>query len=788
MIIDIAIGKDRRSTRWQNTQIDWEEFKSRCRNTHRTSESIAEYAAATKVRQGEIKDHGAFVPAYLVNGHRRKDSVLHMSAIALDADSVVSADILEQRLRELKLEAFMYTTHSHIPEKPRFRIVVPIDKEIEPERYEPIARWLTNQLGIDQFDHTTYDVNRLMYWPSTSKDGEFIFKEFSGFPVQSEAVLSTYRNWRDSSEWPVGTAEKDRVKTGIKKQGDPTEKPGVIGLFCQTYGIAAAIGKYLRDVYEPAGDDRYTYTGGSTGGGLVVYGDQFAYSHHGTDPISGKLCNAFDLVRLHKFGGLDENAKPDTPPNRMPSYTAMTSEAMRDPEVKKLNMTKRVSSLREDFDAIELDPEDLDWMGKLDMDKKGNLHPTVSNFRIILEKDPNLCGKLRYNKFSNRSEIHGYTPWNKEYGTRNMTDADENQLKEYIETRYGISVVSKNFTVGLSNVFNNNWYHPVRDYFSSLTWDGIKRLDNLLVDYLGAEDNELNRVFTRKTFVAAVARTFEPGKKFDTMLVIVGPQGVGKSTLLKIMAGEWFSDSIGELSKTKEAAESLQAVLIMEMGELSSLKKADVDTIKLFLSKTDDQYRPPYGKWKIVVPRQNIFVGTTNDREFLVDETGNRRFWTVTVTQESKSVFIDLPKERDQIWAEAVCRYIEGEDLYLPKELEDEARARQSEFVIRDPRLEAIPDYLEMLLPDNWKSMTRWERGEYFLNEDLRKQNQGIHRRRRVSAAEIWCEVFGQPRETLNAYNAKPIKTFLRSLPGWSENKYSSDTGDYGPQRCFVRS
>ena len=154
-------------------------------------------------------------------------------------------------------------------------------------------------IGIEQFDHTTYDINRLMYWPSTSADGEFIFKEHAGDYLNADGILALYRNWVDASEWPVSSREVRSIQSAINKQADPLEKDGWVGLYCRTYGVPEVVQEHLPGVYESTPvQDRYTYLKGSTTGGMIIYDDKFAYSHHGTDPISGRLVNAFDLVGL----------------------------------------------------------------------------------------------------------------------------------------------------------------------------------------------------------------------------------------------------------------------------------------------------------------------------------------------------------------------------------------------------------------------------------------------------------------------------------------------------------
>jgi len=336
--IDYAVGKHRNSLYWKNTSAPFSDLAKSCSQPHQTKESFAEFQAldtnnpCDRARRDEIKDAGAFVTGYLAGGKRKKEAVLHKQAGAFDADYAL-ADFIEIVKRVFPdVSWFVYTTHSHSPSNPRYRLVILFSRPLSAVEYEPVCRRIAEELGIDQFDHTTYDVNRLMYWPSKSQDGEFIFKENKGAPLDVDQKLQSYRDWNNAAEWPVGERETKVIRSTVSKAEDPLLKADWIGAYCRTYTVTAVIEKDLSDKYEACDiDDRWTYKEGSTSGGLVIYDDKFAYSHHGTDPISGKLCNAFDLVRLHKFGRRDKDAKPDTLINRLPSYSAMMEYIQKDP-------------------------------------------------------------------------------------------------------------------------------------------------------------------------------------------------------------------------------------------------------------------------------------------------------------------------------------------------------------------------------------------------------------------------------------------------------------------------
>ena len=312
MEIQISVGKSRYEKQWKNQTMMWSAFLDKVRDTYRTRETMSEYLKLTKKKQDEIKDIGGFVGGQLKEGRRLDTNVTNRTLITLDAD-YASPDLWDDIDLLFGYSCCMYSTHKHRPDSPRYRLIIPLSTPVGPEQYEAIARKLAEDIGIDYFDDTTYQPSRLMYWPSTSADGEYVYHCLDGPVLDPQCVLDRYPDWRDISFWPMSSRVQEIKKRAAKKQGDPLEKDGLIGAFCRTYDIRSAITTFLADVYEPCREEnRYTYIKGSTAGGLVTYNDRFAYSNHATDPCSMQLCNAFDLVRIHKFHDLDAEAKPET--------------------------------------------------------------------------------------------------------------------------------------------------------------------------------------------------------------------------------------------------------------------------------------------------------------------------------------------------------------------------------------------------------------------------------------------------------------------------------------------
>ena len=789
--IYIATAPKRTATRWSNKQTHWKKLVERCSQTAQTGESLAEYKAMSKPDQSQRKDVGGFVGGYLIEGQRRKGSVKFRDVLTLDID-YAKADTWEQYCLLYGNEAFVYGTHTYTPEAPRMRLVVLLSRSVTSDEYEAVGRALAAQIGIDLFDDTTYEAERLMYWPSSPRDVEYYFKHTEGEALDPDEVLATYHNWRDVSEWPYSSRVAACIHTSSKKQGDPTEKKGIVGAFCRCYNIHEAIATFLPDVYEQCGDtERYTYTQGSVAAGLVVYeGGLFAYSHNATDPCSQHLVNSFDLVRLHKFGKDDEHAQEGTSITSLPSYKKMSEFAASDAQVRLALMEERNASAEGDFKNVEAGTEeDTGWLKQMDYTRAGLVASTIKNIRLVLENDKRFKGKLWKNDFSGMDCYEGKMPWTVGRPLGIWTNSDDCCLRCFMEERYGITGKDR-ITDALTAVFNSRRKHPVREYLSGLHWDGTERLDTLLIDFLGARDTELTRAQTRKQFTAAVARATRPGCKYDYALVITGPEGLGKSTLLARMGGEWFSDSVVTV-EGKEGMASLRKAWLIELGELAGIKRSEVEAVKQYLSRSVDKYRPAYGRREEEYPRQCVFFGTTNETNFLKGTDGNRRFWVVEagVEEPTKTIWTELNSEyRDQVWAEAKTRYEQGEPLFLSRDLEMQARKMQKEFndVAKDERIGLIQRYLDTPLPADWETRSLERRRAYFKQTDP-LEAEGVLTRTEVSPVEILYELFGESLDEKLRYKSRGINALFEWIPDWEKGKTKRITG-YGLQRMWVRS
>ena len=778
--LDIALGNSRKTKKWKNRSMTWSELLDRLAKVTRTPETVAEYKAMGRNQQSDIKDVGGFVGGYCNNGSR--SDIRFRSLLCLDAD-FADADLWPDWELLYGCAAAVYSTHKHTPEKPRLRLVVPLSRDVSPDEYQAIGRRVASVLGIDKFDDTSYQPQRMMYWPSCSQDGEYFFRYLDAPLLDPDTVLATYHNWADVSSWPMSSRVAEVVKRTAAKQKDPLTKGGMVGAFCRAYSIQEAIAEYV-PTYQPCDDPgRYTYTEGSTAAGVVIYEDKFSFSHHATDPASSQLVNAWDLVRLHQFHELDADCDPDTPASSRPSYRAMTQLATNDDRVKVQLVNDRMAEAATDFEALPEEPTPDDWKNKLKVTDKGTLAQTIENVVVILRHDPKLTGAVGLNEMEHNIVAKQSLPWRKVNGRSQWTDADDAALRFYLERRYGINSKDKIFDA-VNVVAGENAFHPVREYLDGCTWDGVPRVETLLVDYLGAEDSEYTRAVTRKALVAAVARIYRPGCKFDYMLTIRGRQGLGKSALIAKLGGPWFSDTFSTM-QGKEAYEQVLGVWIMEVGELAGMRKAEAETIKLYISKQTDRFRPAYGRRLQEFPRQCIFIGTTNETQFLRDTTGNRRFWVVdTPNDPTRDMWEELtPETVRQVWGEAMELYRKGEDLYLPRELEKVAREVQEAYEEENPRVGIVAEYLDRLLPDDWEGQDLYTRRQW-----LETDAEGTHRRDTVCSLEIWAEALGGNPDKLDRYGIKEIRDIMAAL-GWRHKGNKRITaGPYGRQRYFERS
>ena len=326
--------------------------------------------------------------------------------------------------------------------------------------------------------------------------------------------------------------------------------------------------------------------------------------------------------------------------------------------------------------------------GAWDQDAGGWVKPPRAwpeNVEQVLCMDPHYRYALRYDAFVDQVQIDGQ-PLRDEDLTRIRLE-----LARAYELRVSLQIVSEVVRYVARERLPH--VHPVREYLEGVRWDGVERLEQWLVTYAGVEDAPIVRAIGRRFAVGAVARIMQPGCKLDTVLILQGAQGAGKSTLFRVLGGDYFRDDALDL-RQKDAVLSIKGTWIHELAELASTRSRDNETVKAFLTKTVDRYRPPYGRCEVHQPRSVVFVGTTNEASFLGDPTGARRFHPVTVVHP-----IDLAALReDRDHRSAVEAYRAGEQWWLTAEEAALLREAQEQYRHVDPWAEPVGDWLQR----NW--------------------------------------------------------------------------------------
>ena len=452
----------------------------------------------------------------------------------------------------------------------------------------------------------------------------------------------------------------------------------------------------------------------------------------------------------------------------------------------------------------EDDPDS--WLSELATDAKGNIANTLTNYALILKHDQNaIKGRVVYDEFRGEKRVIGDLPWERTDGT-SWTDADTACLALYIDRTYKLR--SKDYlTMMLDAVTQGNDFrrNVVQEFIERERWDGTQRVDNLFIKYLGAEDNDYSRMITRKSLVACVARAYKPGIKYDQITVLVGSQGIGKSSILRKLAGggDLFMDSFTMDARSNKMQESVRGAWIIEIPELEGFYKQDMNVIKSFVSKQSDTYRPAYGREQIKVPRTCVFFATTNEGDFLRDSSGNRRFWILQCGEPQAPLSELTASEVAQVWAEAKVIWDGGKErLYLNKEEGEELAKRQRDYDMDNDLLGELQAFLEIRLPADWEEYSKLERRAYiqarksgaaYTRTEMAGGNlitvkiYGVCPRIEISAVEVLNEFFAEDNGRANIQTRK-ANNLLRKLEGWRESgERITLTGGYGRQKVFSK-
>lgn len=776
--LQIATANTRNASNWKNQTITLCDFVKKLSTTIRTKETFAAYMALPKADQDEIKDVGGFVGGLLKGGRRGKGNVANRSVLTLDADYAddTTVDHIRKVLGDYNYT--IYSTHKHNGEAGahRYRLVMATDRSMLPDEYQAVMRKVAEMVDINVFDDSTYGVNRLMYWPSTSEDADFYF-EHNDAPFLAVAdVLNQYGEgdaWSDVMLWPTSDRETKRITKGLDKQADPMTKKGVVGAYCRNVTIQEAV--EITKAYRREKSGRYTYVEGSSSNGLVIYDNKFAYSNHSTDPIYGMTCNAFDLVRVHLFGDQDIDAKPATPTHKLPSYAAMVDYAKENKVVTKDLLKSGLNddvaldfediSDKGDVESLIDEPSD-DWLQLLQTAEDGcTIKPWFANAVEILRNDHKIKDLMAIDELSGQLVVKR---------TGELWGAnDSTRVRTYVGKRYDVDFPEAKIEQAIEARGYENKFHPVRDYLEGLIWDGIERVEKLFINWLKCEDNAYTRQAAKCVLVAAVARVYEPGYKFDNVPVLGGAQGIGKTTFVSLLGlGKWY----GELSSfdNKVAVEEMQGRWIMEMNEMGATNRHDLEQQKAFISAQSTTVRAAYARRPTEYKRQCVFFATTNQNEYLKDSTGNRRWWPIE-SGLAKGAEIDLDAfagEVDQIWAEALTLYQMGESTLLDKE----ARAISADAQRQKTETEEIQGIIEAWLDEKCDKY-RYENNAFDSEEEDRD---------RVCTMEIWQDCLGN-KDTPKRYDALRISAIMDNMEHWERRTSIRFGNRYGRQKGWFR-
>ncbi|MBL4767726.1 MAG: hypothetical protein JKY94_08430, partial [Rhodobacteraceae bacterium] len=738
-MIRFSLGTGDNLGKSKNTTENAKKFKARFLKPHATAEKFAEYLKASDKRQRSLKGQAGWMMRGKVEPgqNRNRNSIMPSDIITLDfdeSDPAFQENLMAGRfLPGICLMA--HTTRRHTPENPRFRIVIFLQGALDRERYQAASRIVAQSIdpNMEHVDKVSFRPAQMMYMPTVSKDmvKHYIFYEQPGELLDHEEVIGIWEQINGSAD-DIGnlpkTVGEDDLRDTAESAENPLEKKGPVGDFCRAYSITELVeGKdgddgILAGVYEPTeikegAIHRMTYSDGTTSNGAVVYDDMFVYSHHGSDPTCDMLTNAYDLVRLHKFGNEDKDQDKDTPLKELKSTKAMMDSMKNDGNFRRSQAESRYdieTMLDDDEVDYEVDDEAISateeddiedllgvpleavvgtrnqrrlhkrrlaekpskrWIAKeLQLSDDGIILTTLHNIATIVMNDPRFWRKIAFNLFNYQIVITGdiksktkliptYLCKDKENGDR-WQEINDIIIRALIEgptpqqggSGYGIKVGKEIVHDSVVLAARVNEFHPIREFLIDCDQNAVETpgcIETVLIDYFGAEDTAYNREVSRLIMVASVARVFEPGCKFDYAPILEGAQGIGKSTgIMRLYGKEYFGEIDADLKDRKAVAEQMAGRWVQELPELSSMHKAEANDAKAFMSRVKDDVRLSYERNVSDLPRQSVIWGTTNDKKYLRDVTGGRRYWPVHCNTNSIDV-LGIMAARESIWQDA---------------------------------------------------------------------------------------------------------------------------------------
>ncbi len=825
-IVRFAEGRGRNLGKADNKTLEWGKFRKLFETPTRTKESFKSYMGMSHEEQVRLKSIDGWIYRTHVAGASRNATSGKPTVLwSLDYD-YATAELVDRIKMGLVAHGYEYLVHSsrrHTDEKPRIRFWGLFSRPVSNDEYGPLARIIARTIDPEMklVDKVSFRPAQMMFKPTASEDGDWLYYHNAGAPADPDVIFADFEvtdgDWRDLLNLP--RCEGEELREHASKAEDPTTKKGPVGDFCRAYDVIEAIEKFDLP-YEPTDDSsekpRFTYTGGTTTNGAVVEdGGLFLYSHHGSDPCADRLVNAFDLVRIHKFGHLDDEAK-DIAPTGLPSWKAMLDFIADDPEYRRQQAESRYDQqamfddlvdgdepgdvgdddLQADLDELVGDPKTkrTDWQLGLERTRDGSVTNTVANLATIIANDARISPCVEFNAF--REQVVTRKPLKTKLAVvaripiRDRANGDVWQdqhtdaLRILLEAPngpklpgWGLKPSDRDLQAAIGNAARLAPFHPVRERLEAVPWDKVPRVETLFVDFLGAEDNPYHREAARKFMVAAVARAFEPGHKFDFVPILEGVQGKRKSTFIRVLALDWFEEMKGDFGDEKRLVEQMMGAWILELPELSVLRRSDIEEVKAFVSASHSTVRLSYGRLSRVFPRQCVFMGTTNQDSYLVDDTGNRRWWPVRCEVEE----IDTARLKEvvhQLWAEA---------LHLYRQMRRDQPEGTLPLYLTDPEARRVAGEVQ----ESRRTVNDTDATAGMIQEwldtpaTLGRMDEVTYTRMATCIAQIWKEALDGNRPP-NTTESRMIGKSLRKI-GWETSRKSERFPGYGITRVFKR-
>lgn len=743
-----------------------------------TGEAFTEMLQSPK----DSKDTTAIFWGELKDSKRRKGNVLSKSALALDADNADAGFPFYVSCLLGEFEYYLHSTYSHSAGQSRYRVIVPLAESVTSEQYTFMVEVLATMLGRDQFDMTCAEPSRLFYAPATHDRELYTYEAHAGglFDLSSAEIMNSVIDPAEAVELVETVAPEVE-----KEYPHASDIEGTVGDFNRAYAddLDAVIQAYDLP-YESSEDPlKWKLVGSHSAPGLHALDQGYFYSHHATDPAHGARLTAFDLVAIHNFQGDKAEAK-----RCVGADSRLVRSAVEEAKAVARRAFTAIDAPVSGAEVSGVESEDVSPSEGFDYDaviarmtgwnkRASSFKATPANLRVLSDCDPTLQS-ISYNELLQDVSFTAKTPWGESAGTH-VESRQISALYRHLTDHYPIDLSRSMVEILVDERAVVNQVNPVRDYLDSLEWDGVERLSSALP---GVVEDDYTAMVARKCLAAAVARVYEPGIKWDHVLVIQGTQGLGKTHWVEKMS-RGFSSQLGNVSSVDTVRELHQSWISVS-DECSSFSKGGFAEWKEFITRTSDTYRQPYEKRAHKRGRAQVIWATTNDEDFIPEnEQGTRRFLVVRATE--KVDFSVLTDEYiDQVWAEAKHLYLSGEKLYLTDEENQIAEAVREQFTGHDGLVGTIEAFISSPIAPKWDVMSTQQRVKW-LELHAEGHVTSDTRRTEVSPIQVWVEGFGKnPADARNSEIQK-LEKIMRTMPSLSLISTSCQQPAYGQQPVY---